>query len=132
VCPQYVLTIIDLFRGAGFILIGSSSRRRLFIHVAYKEQYRERLYQFRPNIYIGGDKVGRDDHRLAPGINVLDMTYELAHNPKWKGKKHVSQVGDWDVDKEMYTWATGTGKAKGLEAVEAFKLMVLVEEKPES
>jgi len=50
-----------------------------------KEQYRDRLFKMKPNIYIGGEKVGRDDHRLIPGINVLDVTYELALNPKWKG-----------------------------------------------
>lgn len=50
-----------------------------------REQYRERLFGMRPNIYIGGEMVGRDDHRLTPGINVLDVTYELALDPKWKG-----------------------------------------------
>jgi len=49
------------------------------------QEYRERLFQMRPNIYIGGEKVSRDDHRLIPGINVLEVTYDLAHNPKWKG-----------------------------------------------
>jgi LmbE family N-acetylglucosaminyl deacetylase len=47
-------------------------------------------------------------------------------------KKHVSQIGAWDVDKEMRAWAAETGKEKGLEAAEAYKVMVLVTEKPES
>lgn len=50
-----------------------------------KEQYHEKLFAMRPNIYIGGEKVGRDDHRLRPGINVLDVTYDLAQDPEWKG-----------------------------------------------
>jgi len=25
-----------------------------------KDEYRDRLYKMRPNIYIGGEKVGRD------------------------------------------------------------------------
>jgi aromatic ring hydroxylase len=37
------------------------------------------------NIYIGGEKVRRDDHRLRPGINVLDVTFDLAQDPNWKG-----------------------------------------------
>ena len=50
-----------------------------------KEQYHDKLSNMKPNIYIGGEKVGRDDHRLRPGINVLDVTYDLAHDPQWKG-----------------------------------------------
>ena len=47
-------------------------------------------------------------------------------------KKHASQVGDMDVDKEMREWAAETGKDKGLEAAEDFKVMILVEERPEN
>jgi LmbE family N-acetylglucosaminyl deacetylase len=43
-------------------------------------------------------------------------------------KKHASQIGDWDVDKEMRLWAAETGKEKGLAAAEAFKVMILVGE----
>ncbi len=50
-----------------------------------KEQYHEGLFKMKPNIYIGGQKVGRDDDRLRPGINVLDVTFDLAQDPKWKG-----------------------------------------------
>jgi len=50
-----------------------------------KEQYHAKLFGMRPNVYIGGEKVGRDDHRLRPGINVLDVTFELARDPEWKG-----------------------------------------------
>ncbi|MBR9981419.1 MAG: aromatic ring hydroxylase [Desulfatitalea sp.] len=50
-----------------------------------KEAYHERLFAMRPNIFIGGEKVGRDDSRLKPGINVLDITFDLARDPQWKG-----------------------------------------------
>jgi aromatic ring hydroxylase len=50
-----------------------------------KEQYNETLFKMRQNIYIGGEQVGRDDHRLQPGINVLNVTYDIAHDPEWKG-----------------------------------------------
>jgi aromatic ring hydroxylase len=44
------------------------------------------MYKLRPKTsYAGGDKVGRDDHWLVLGVNVLDVIYELAQNPKWKG-----------------------------------------------
>lgn len=50
-----------------------------------KEQYHERLFKMKPNVYVGGERVGRDDHRLRPGINVLDLTFDLAQDSKWKG-----------------------------------------------
>ncbi len=49
-----------------------------------KEQYIEKLNKMKPNIYIGDQKVGRDDPRLRPGINVLSITFDLAQNPKYK------------------------------------------------
>jgi aromatic ring hydroxylase len=50
-----------------------------------KEQYREKIFGMKPNVCIGGKMVRRDDPRLIPGINVLELTYELAQDPKWKG-----------------------------------------------
>lgn len=50
-----------------------------------KDQYHEALFRMKPNIYVGGEKVGRDDPRLRPGLNVLDVTFDLAQNPEWKG-----------------------------------------------
>lgn len=47
-------------------------------------------------------------------------------------RKHVSQIGDWDVEKVMLEWATETGKEKGLEYAESYRVMVLVEEKEEA
>ena len=39
----------------------------------------------RLNIYIGGELVGRDESRLRPGSNVLDVTFDLARDQEWKG-----------------------------------------------
>ncbi|MEW6265054.1 MAG: 4-hydroxyphenylacetate 3-hydroxylase N-terminal domain-containing protein [Thermodesulfobacteriota bacterium] len=50
-----------------------------------KDQYHERLFAMRPNVYIGGRKVGRDDDRLRPGIRVMDITFDLALDPRYKG-----------------------------------------------
>lgn len=47
-------------------------------------------------------------------------------------RKHVSQLGDWDVEKGMLEWATEAGKEKGLEYAESFRVMVLVEEREDS
>jgi LmbE family N-acetylglucosaminyl deacetylase len=47
-------------------------------------------------------------------------------------KKHTSQLGDWDPTKMIREWAAETGKEKGLAAAEAYKVMNLVEERPES
>jgi LmbE family N-acetylglucosaminyl deacetylase len=47
-------------------------------------------------------------------------------------RKHVSQLGDWDVGKMMLEWATETGKEKGLEYAEAYRVMVLVDEEEDS
>ena len=47
-------------------------------------------------------------------------------------KKHASQLGDWDPDKMMREWAAETGQEKGLQAAESFRVMTLVEDKPES
>ncbi|MGC9323502.1 MAG: 4-hydroxyphenylacetate 3-hydroxylase N-terminal domain-containing protein [Desulfomonilia bacterium] len=50
-----------------------------------KERYHEDIFSMKPNIYIRGEKVGRDDPRLEPGINVIDVTFDLAREPSWKG-----------------------------------------------
>jgi len=46
-------------------------------------------------------------------------------------KAHASQLGDWDPEEMIKEWAAETGKGKKLMAAEAFKVMTLVEEKPE-
>lgn len=50
-----------------------------------KDEYHEKILKMRPNIYIGGDNVGRDDSRITPGIKVYDISFDLAQDPKWKG-----------------------------------------------
>ena len=48
-------------------------------------QYYEDLKKMKPNIYIGGEKVGRNDPRLKPGINVMSVTFAIANDPEWDG-----------------------------------------------
>lgn len=49
------------------------------------EEYRKRLFRMKPNVYLEGEQVGRDDPRLRPGVNVASLTYDLAHDPRYKG-----------------------------------------------
>ena len=48
------------------------------------EEYFSDLKKMKPNLYIGGEKVGRDDPRIRPGINVMKVTFELAQKPEWE------------------------------------------------
>src|SRR5450756_1816761 len=48
-------------------------------------EYRQRILKMRPNVYIEGELVGRDDPRLEPGINVLSETFDLAQEPEYEG-----------------------------------------------
>jgi LmbE family N-acetylglucosaminyl deacetylase len=46
-------------------------------------------------------------------------------------KQHVSQLGDWDPLERMQEWARDEGKERGIPYAEAFRVMILQEEKPE-
>jgi LmbE family N-acetylglucosaminyl deacetylase len=47
-------------------------------------------------------------------------------------RKHASQLGEWDPEQMLREWAAGDGKEQGLEYAESYKVMILVEEKPEN
>jgi LmbE family N-acetylglucosaminyl deacetylase len=48
-------------------------------------------------------------------------------------KKHVSQVGEWEeMEKVVREWAAEDGKEHGLDYAESYKVMILVEERPEN
>ena len=57
-------------------------------------EYRADLEKMKPNLYIGGEKVGRDDPRIKPGINVMSVTFDLAQDPDYDGvvtaKSHLT------------------------------------------
>jgi 4-hydroxyphenylacetate 3-monooxygenase/4-hydroxybutyryl-CoA dehydratase/vinylacetyl-CoA-Delta-isomerase len=46
------------------------------------------------NVYIAGEKVGHVDERLIPGINVVSVTFDLAHDPEFEdlctAKSHIT------------------------------------------
>ena len=45
-------------------------------------EYRERIKAMRPNVYLDGEIVPRDDPRIVPGMNVIALTYDLAQDPR--------------------------------------------------
>jgi len=49
------------------------------------EEYLSDLKKMKPNLYIGGKEVGRDDARIKPGIQVMSVTFDLAQDPQWEG-----------------------------------------------
>src|SRR4030042_1265371 len=46
------------------------------------EQYLEDLRAMRPNVYMGGRLVKRDDPLIVPGINVMRITFDMARDPQ--------------------------------------------------
>ncbi len=48
-------------------------------------EYRQRICALRPNVYIDGEIVSRDDPRIEPGMNVIALTYDLAQDPQYEG-----------------------------------------------
>lgn len=47
-------------------------------------------------------------------------------------RQHASQLGDWDPEKMIREWAEEEGKEHGLALAEAYKVMILEDEKPEN
>jgi len=47
------------------------------------EEYLESLRAMKPNVYMGGEIVQRDDPRIIPGVNVVGITYKMASNPDY-------------------------------------------------
>jgi len=48
-------------------------------------EYVSDLSKLKPNLYIGGDRVGRGDPRIQPGVRVMSVTFDLAQEPQWEG-----------------------------------------------
>ncbi|MHA1488139.1 MAG: 4-hydroxyphenylacetate 3-hydroxylase family protein [Promethearchaeota archaeon] len=48
------------------------------------EEYLESLYKMKPNVFIGDEKVGRDDPRIRGGINIVRETYDRALDPEFE------------------------------------------------
>lgn len=48
------------------------------------EEYEKALLAMKPNIYIGDEKVGRDDPRITGGMNIIKVTYDKAWDPEFE------------------------------------------------
>lgn len=48
------------------------------------KEYRERILKLKPNVYVDGEVVPRDDPRLIGEMNVLSLTYDLAFDPQYE------------------------------------------------
>jgi len=48
------------------------------------EDYYKDLIKMKPNIWIGNDRVGREDPRIRGGINILRETFDRAYDEKFE------------------------------------------------
>lgn len=82
------------------------------------EEYRQDLFKMKPNVYLAGKKVKRDDPMLRGGINVISKTFDLVDHPEYKdllvttshltGKKinrftHINQSAEDLMTKQLMT-----------------------------
>jgi 4-hydroxyphenylacetate 3-monooxygenase/4-hydroxybutyryl-CoA dehydratase/vinylacetyl-CoA-Delta-isomerase len=107
-------------------------------------EYRERIKALRPNVYLDGEMVPRDDPRIVPGTNVIALTYDLAQDPQYEnvftatshlsGEKinrfcHVHQSTDDLLKKQemtrLYCHQTGgcIQRCMGIDAVNALSVI---------
>ncbi len=58
------------------------------------EEYRQDLYNMKPNVYIRGKKVGRDSPDLRGGMDIISKTFDLVDNPAFRdlltAKSHIT------------------------------------------
>ena len=50
-----------------------------------QEQYLEKLKGMRPNIYLNGECIGRDDPKVIKASSAIRMTFSLVGNPEFEG-----------------------------------------------
>ena len=53
--------------------------------LATSQQYRDRLKRLKPNVYVDGKLVDRDDPIMQGETNTLALTFDMAHDPSLKG-----------------------------------------------
>ena len=82
------------------------------------EEYVQKLYSMKPNVYIDEEKVGRNDPRLTGGMYIIKETFDRAQDPDFEdlctttshltGKKinrfcHIHQSEDDLLKKQRMT-----------------------------
>jgi 4-hydroxyphenylacetate 3-monooxygenase/4-hydroxybutyryl-CoA dehydratase/vinylacetyl-CoA-Delta-isomerase len=64
------------------------------------EKYKENLLEMKPNIFIGGEIVGRDDPRLQGVIATISQTFDRLEEPEFKELLAVqSHISDKTVNR---------------------------------
>src|SRR5674536_310954 len=53
----------------------------LCAHMRTKEEYHDSLKAMKPNVYMGGEVLGRVG---LPGTDILDVTFDIAQLPKYQ------------------------------------------------
>jgi len=49
-----------------------------------KDQWLEGLKKMKRNLYMGGEKIARDDERFIPAFNIMGTTFEYASKPEYE------------------------------------------------
>ena len=61
------------------------------------DQYKKNLLQMKPNIYINGEQVGREDKRLQGAMNVISLTFKTETDSEFKDlltcESHLEGIG---------------------------------------
>ena len=48
------------------------------------QQYLNSLFAMKKNIYLDGELIGRDDPRIVRASKAIQLTFDLAEDPKYK------------------------------------------------
>jgi len=48
-------------------------------------EYLDSLLAMKPNIYMDGEQIKRDEPRLRPGINAMSLTFDMSRDPQHEG-----------------------------------------------
>jgi LmbE family N-acetylglucosaminyl deacetylase len=101
---------------AALYAVFPSSETRLIFTELLKEGYEPHKVK---RLYVHGSEKSDTWVDITPTIELKISAL----------RKHASQLGDWDPEKMIREWATEEGKEHGLEYAEAYKVMLLFEEK---
>lgn len=48
-----------------------------------EQEYRKRLHSYKRNIFMKGERIGRDHPALEPAVNLIAESYRLLMNPEY-------------------------------------------------
>ncbi len=62
-----------------------------------KEQYIERLSKMKRNLFLSGEKIGRDNEQFIPSFNVMGKTFDLA-------QKYTTRSANMSPENQAQLW----------------------------